>query len=117
MAQITIEVPDTLAARLISVKERLPELLARELEQPPPLSNEVYRYILAFLATNPPPEAYPPISSTPAMQQRAAELLEKNRDSQLTPTETTELDEYVHINELMGLLKAQASNALPPRSA
>ena len=56
MAQITIEVSDTLAERLASVKERLPELLARALEQPPSLSNEVYRYILAFLATTPSPK-------------------------------------------------------------
>ena len=37
MAQITIEVSDTLAERIAYVKERLPEVLARELEQPPPL--------------------------------------------------------------------------------
>jgi hypothetical protein len=116
MAQITIEVPDILAERLTSVKERLSELLTRELEQPPPLSNEVYRYILAFLATNPSPEAILQFSLTPAMQERAEELLEKNRAGQLTPAETTELDEYVHINDLVSLLKAQAFKTLRSRS-
>jgi hypothetical protein len=48
MAQITIEVPDVLAKCLASVQDRLPDMLARELEQPPPLSNEVYRYIVSF---------------------------------------------------------------------
>jgi hypothetical protein len=116
MAQITIEVPDTLAERLTSIKERLPEMLARDLEQPPPLSTEVYRYILEFLTTDPSPEAILRFSLTPAMQERASELLEKNRADQLTPVETTELDEYVRINDLVSLLKARAFKNLRSRS-
>ena len=108
MAQITIEVPDVLAKRLASVQDRLPDMLARELDHPPPLSNEVYRYILAFLATSPSPQAILDFRLTPAMQERASELLEKNRSDQLTPTESAELDEYVHINDLVSLLKARA---------
>jgi len=108
MAQITIEIPDFLAERLASVKDRLPELLARETEPSPPFSNEVYRSILEFLATNPSPQAIVDFRLTPAMQERASELLEKNRSDQLTPAESVELDEYVHINDLVSLLKARA---------
>src|SRR5262245_20103420 len=108
MVQITIEVPEALAERLAAVKDRLPEMLAREIEQPPPLSNKVYRYILEFLATNPLPEAILNFSLTPAMQERASELLEKNRLDQLTSAEAAELDESVHINDLVSLLKARA---------
>ena len=116
MAQITIEVPDVLAKRLASVQDRLPDMLARELEQPPPLSNEVYRYILAFLATSPSPQAILDFRLAPAMQERASELLEKNRSDQLTPMESAELDEYVHINDLVSLLKARALKTVQSHS-
>jgi hypothetical protein len=116
MAQVTIEIPDPLAERLASVKDRLPELLARELEPLPPPSNEVYRYILEFLTTNPSPDAILHFSLTPAMQERASDLLEKNRSDQLTPAESAELDEYVHINDLVSLLKARALKNLRSRS-
>ena len=57
MAQITIEVPDSLAERLAPVRDRLPEVLAHGLEQLSPVPNEVYRYILDFLTSNPSPQA------------------------------------------------------------
>src|SRR5262245_25890468 len=116
MAQITIEVPDTLAARLTSIKGHLPEMLACELEPPPPLSTEVYRYILEFLTTDPSPEAILQFSLTQAIQERASALLEKNRAGQLTPAETTELDKFVRINDLVSLLKARAFKNLRSRS-
>lgn len=108
MAQITIEIPDALARRLVVVQDRLPEVLARWLDFPPPLSNEVYRYVLAFLATNPSPQEILDFRLTPAMQECASDLLEKNRSGELTSVESAELDEYVHINDLVSLLKARA---------
>ena len=108
MAQITIEVPETLAKRLVSVQDRLPELLARWLDEPPPPSNEVYRYVLTFLATNPSPQEILDFRLTPAMQARASDLLAKNRSGELTGVESAELDEYVHINDLVSLLQARA---------
>lgn len=108
MAQITIEVSETLAQRLVSVQDRLPEVLARWLDDPPPPSNEVYRYILAFLAKNPAPQEILDFRLTPAMQERASDLLAKNRSGDLTGVESAELDEYVYINDLVSLLKARA---------
>jgi hypothetical protein len=108
MAQITIEIPDALAQRLVSIQDRLPEVIARWLDEPPPPSNEVYRYVLAFLAKNPSPQDILDFRLTPVMQERASDLLEKNRLGELTAVESSELDEYVHINDLVSLLKAQA---------
>lgn len=108
MVEITIEVPEALAERLSSLRDRLPEVLARGLDEPSPLPNEVYRYILEFLANNPSPEAVLNFSLTSAMQQRASELLEKNRTGQLTPGESNELDEYVRIDHIVSMLKARA---------
>ena len=116
MVQITIEVSDSLAKRLVSVQDRLPEVLARWLDEPPPPSNEVYRYVLEFLATDPSPQEILDFCITPAMQERASDLLEKNRSDQLTPAESVELDEYVYINDLISLLKARTLKMLKAAS-
>jgi hypothetical protein len=116
MAQITIEIPDALAQRLVSVQDRLPEVLACWLDEPPPPSNEVYRYVLAFLAKDPSPQEILDFRLTPAMQERASDLLEKNRSGELTAVESAELDEYVHINDLVSLLKARALQHVRTRS-
>ncbi len=95
----------------------VPHLFSKHsLRTPPPLSNVVYRYILEFLATTPAVEAILDFRLTSAMQERAAELLEKNRADQLTPAEATELDEYVYINDLVSLLKARALTSIHARS-
>lgn len=114
MAQITIEVPERLTKRLDEVKERLSQELARWPDRSPPASTEVYRYVLEFLATNPAPEAILNFRLTPEMQERASELLEKNRAEELTPAEELELDEYVRINDIVSLFKAQAMRATRP---
>jgi len=112
MAQITIEVPDSLAEQLAPVRDRLPEMLARGLDEPSPPLTEVYRYVLEFLASNPSAEALLDFTLTPAMQARISELLEKNRSGQLTPAESTELDEYVRIDNLVSLLKTRTFRTL-----
>ena len=108
MVEITIAVPEALAERLAAVGDRLPEVLARALDEPAPLPNEVYRHVLEFLASNPSPQAIVDFKPTPAMQERMSELLEKNRAGQLTPAESAELDEYEHINRFVRKFKIQA---------
>lgn len=107
MTQITIEVPERLNGRLDEVKERLSEELARWPNRSPPALTEVYRYTLEFLASNPSPEAILKFRPTPQMQARISKLLAKNSEGALTPAESTELDEYLHINDLLSLLKTQ----------
>ena len=55
MAHITIEVPDSLAAQLAPVRDRLSEVLAHALQEQHPILNEIYRYVLKFLTSNPSP--------------------------------------------------------------
>lgn len=107
MVEITIKVPDALAERLSSVQDRLPEVLALGLEELSPLPNRVYRYILEFLISRPSPEALMRFGPTPEMQSRVNELLERDRAGQLTPAESAELDEYVRIDHLITMLKAE----------
>jgi hypothetical protein len=108
MVEITIQVPESLVERLEAARARLPEVLAYGLEQLPPLPNQVYRYILEFLASGPTPEALMAFGPTPEMQARVNELLEKNRAGRLAPKENQELEEYVRVDHLLTLLKARA---------
>lgn len=108
MVEITIQVPEALAERITAIGDRLPEVLARGLDEKPPLSSEDYRYVLQFLATNPSPQAIVDFHPTPAMQERIGALLAKNRAGELTPTETAELDEYEHIENFLRKLKIRA---------
>jgi hypothetical protein len=108
MAQITIEVPDSLAEQLAPVRDRLPEVLAHGLEQLSPVPNEVYRYILDFLASNPSPEEIRAFRPAPQMQERISELLEKNRTSRLTAAESAEFDEYERIEHVIRMLKIRS---------
>lgn len=112
MVKVEIQVPESLAEQLDSVRDRLPEVLAHGLDELSPLPNEVYRYILEFLASNPTPEALLKFEPTPEMQERVQELLEKNRDGRLTAAESAELDEYMRINHLVTMLKARSLSFL-----
>ncbi len=112
MPQITIEVSDELAQDLAPIRDRLPEVLARALHEQHPILNETYRYVLEFLASTPSPETILNFKMTAAMQERISDLLEKNREGQLTPAESAELDEYVRIDNLISLLKTRTFRAL-----
>jgi hypothetical protein len=108
MARITIEVPDSLAERLAPVRDRLPEVLAHGLDQLSPIPTKVYRDLLDFLTSNPSPQAVLDFKLSQTVQERISDLLEKNREGQLTSAESVELDEYGRINRFFSLLKARA---------
>ena len=116
MAQITIEVSEELAQDLAPIRDRLPEVLARALHESHPVLNETYRYVLKFLTSNPSPQDILDFRPAQATQERISELLEKNRTGELLPAESTELDEYVHINNVLTLLKTQTYKSLKAAS-
>lgn len=116
MLEMTIQVPEPLAAELMAKRGRLPEVLTYGLRQLPPLPNETYQYILEFLVSQPSPTEVMHFGPTPAMKARVAELLEKNRAQMLTDGESAELDEYVRINHLITMLKARALPYLTPEN-
>lgn len=112
MIEITISVPEELAKRLVGMQDRLSEVLVRGLEELSPPPTEMYRYVLTFLASSPSPQEILEFELTQAMLDRASELLDKNRAGQLTPREAAELDEHVHIDNLLSMLKARALRTL-----
>lgn len=116
MLEVTIQVPEPMAAELSAVRDRLPEVLAYGLRQLSAVPNEVYQYVLEFLISQPSPEDSWKFEPTPEMQARVSDLLEKNRTDTLTVSETKELDEYVRINHLVTMIKARALPYLTPEN-
>ena len=53
---------------------------------------------------------------SPEAQQRVAELLERQRESELTEDEVSELDGFVQLEHILGLAKAKAQLILASRS-
>ena len=123
MTTITLELPDELAARLVALRDRLPQLLSIALELSPssdaPLAlpaltpaHPAFEEMLDFLASGPSPEKIVAFKVSPAAQARLEELLEKNRLEGLTDDEAAELDVYSQVNHILILLKARARLAL-----
>ncbi|ELS02126.1 hypothetical protein Xen7305DRAFT_00018370 [Xenococcus sp. PCC 7305] len=105
MVKITLEVPDELSEQLLQMGDRLPELLALSLQQPP-LPAKIYRYILDFLASKPTPEQIIAFRPTAQMQERLKTLLTLSKTGNLSITEQQELDEYERIEHLVIMIKA-----------
>ena len=114
MVEMTIQVPESMAERITAVETRLPEVLARGLNELSPVPNSIYSYILTFLIDQPSAQELLDFGPTEDMQSRASALLRKNRTGELTVSENKELDEYTRINRLVTMLKARAIPYLAP---
>ena len=118
MMTITLKVPDEMAGQLDAMQERLPALLYEVLKSKPGqrsaavipsgAAHPAYREMFDFLASGPSPGQIIAHRPTAALQQRVAELLEKNREAGLSEGESAELDDYEQVEDLLGLLKARA---------
>ena len=108
MVEITIQVPESLAEKIAANRERLPEVLAIGFKELPPLPNEVYRFVMEFLASNPSPDVILDFDLPPAMRERANGLMQKERAGQSSTAETAELDEYIRIDNILSTLKTGA---------
>lgn len=75
-------------------------------------SSSLYQEILDLLISQPTSEQIIGFKVSEASQSRLQTLLQKNRETALTPAETAELDLYEQLDTLMGLLKVRAYTAL-----
>lgn len=73
------------------------------------LSMPFYEEVLDFLAIGPSAQDIVRFRPSVAAQQRFSELLELNRQRELTLAENEELDHYIRIDRMISLLKAKAS--------
>lgn len=65
----------------------------------------VFDVITDFLATNPSPEEIVAYRLPDDLQARGSELLERNREGELTSEERDEMMNFVRIDQMMALLK------------
>lgn len=79
-------------------------------------SEPVYMELVDFVARGSTPEEVANFRPSPEAQKRVAELLQKQRESQLTDEETSELDGFVQIEHILGLARAKAQLILASRS-
>jgi hypothetical protein len=86
-------------------------LLALSLQQPA-LPAHIYRYILDFLASQPPLAQIAAFGPIPEMTERLQTLLTRQAAGDMTPPEVAELDEDERIEHLMIMLKVGALPAL-----
>lgn len=80
------------------------------------VSDPVYMELVDFVARGSTAEEVANFRPSPEAQKRVAELLEKQRESQLTDQETSELDGFVQIEHILGLARAKAQLILAARS-
>lgn len=107
---LTLTIPDELATRLLSVEERLPEILElglREWLSTPPdyagLSD-----LLETLARLPSPQEVLALRPAANLQDRIEELLAKSRAGGLSADEQREWNRYEYIEHIVRLAKARA---------
>jgi hypothetical protein len=126
MTTITLDVPDELAARLVTRREQIPQLLSMALDLFPrdrllagPVSAEMppaFKEMIDFLVSGPTPAQIVAFKISPTPQARLEELLDKNREDGLTDEEVAELDVYEQINYVLLILKARARAELATTS-
>ena len=126
MAQIAIDIPDDLAQKLIPFQNQLSELFTRLIATPllsqpssaqstaaPDLLNTsgVYQEILDFLISRPTSKQIIDFKVSEAAQNRLQVLLQRNRETTLTPSESAELDLYEQLDTFISFLKIRACTA------
>jgi hypothetical protein len=112
-----------LAVQLDALRDHLPALLHEVLKPRPGEKtagllksgtlHPAYCEMFDFLASGPTPEQIIGHQASLALRERVAELLEKNREAELSEEEAAELDGYEQVDDLMSLLKARARSMNP----
>ena len=67
-----------------------------------------YNEIVDFIASGSTPEAVANFCASEESKNRLAELIAREKSSEITPEERSELDHYVEIEHIMRLAKAKA---------
>lgn len=109
--QVTLNLPDDLAAQLNAVQGQLPQILQlglRELHASPQMGFSGIAEILEFLAGLPTPEEILALRPSPALQAQISDLLEKSRSTGLSPDEECLWQSYEYLEHVVRLAKAKA---------
>jgi hypothetical protein len=106
MATLTLNVSDTLAERVGPFSHWLPTILEISVLGFTTPALQVANETITFLASNPSEQVVRNFKFSPKTQQRMDELLERNRESNLTESDVSELDELLRLEHVIIMLKA-----------
>lgn len=123
MTSITLNIADDLAAQFSIDPAALPALLRETIAaktskaEVQTISNgnptPLYQEIIEFLSSGPTTAQVLAFKVSPDAQERLEELLQRNREAELTVTERDELNTYLHFSEYLTRLKARARSGQP----
>jgi hypothetical protein len=74
---------------------------------------KAYEEVVDFIAAGTTPQNVIAFRPSEESQERVADLLAREKNGELTPSERSELDHYLQIEHLMRLAKARARDFLP----
>ncbi len=112
MVQMTLAVPDHLAARLQPMTAWLPTVLELSLQGFKTPAAQTASEIVDFLSAGPSPQEVVMFMVSERAQTRLTRLLALNQAGLLSATEQVELDELEQIEHLMVLLKVEAQKRI-----
>jgi deoxyadenosine/deoxycytidine kinase len=117
MTTITLEVPDSLAPKFAAFGNRLPDILAQTVDLFSSKNSStkafpVYEAMMDFLASGPSPEKIIAHHFSADLQTRLEELLNRNREGEITTEELAELDAFEQVNDVMSSLKLRARRSI-----
>lgn len=72
----------------------------------------VYLEVIDFIAAGPSPDRIADYHPSEAARERVMDLLRRQKTGDLLPQEESELDDYLHLEHLMRLIKARARRYL-----
>ena len=75
-------------------------------------ASPAYLEIIEFIATGTTPEAVVNFHPSPEAQTRVTELIEREKESVLSPDEKAELDHFVELEHILRMAKAKARQIL-----
>lgn len=112
MTTLVIDVPESLARQLEPMQGQLVEILEIGLQAFLPAEEKPYLDVVDYLASGRAPEELANAQASAELQERIAELLDKNRQGIISPDEAAELDRYKQLDYLMTLVKLRARRHL-----
>ena len=112
---VTLTIADDLASELKPYEAQLAEILTLGMREWQARGESGYTgvsSVLEKLAALPDPEEVLALRPAPQLEQRLEELLEKNRNSGLSPSDQREWDQYEYVEHLVRLAKISAARKL-----
>lgn len=108
MTTITLDIPEHLIPSINSIGDQLSLVLEMGFSRLAPFSTKAYVEAVDFLTQDPSPQMISEFRFSDDIETRINNLLEKNRDGQLSKAEEVELDRLVKLEDRLQFIKAKA---------